>query len=100
MQGLQNVVLLGVAFGSRPGLDGQIEPAYILRLGKETLFHQNPGETIGQSQGGLAQNARLHRCGIHGFVNGFIRQGVAHPVGLAARPGPRNPEKTAVAARI
>jgi hypothetical protein len=90
MQGLQHVALLGVAFGSRPGLSGQIETAYILRPGKQTFFHKNAGETVGQGQGGLTQNTGLHRCGINGFVNGFVRKGVAHAGALKARPRPGN----------
>ncbi len=57
MQGLKNVALLRVAFGRRPGLDGQIEPAYILRVGKQSFFHQHPGETVGEGQSGLTEHA-------------------------------------------
>jgi hypothetical protein len=60
IQGLQHVALLGVAFGSRPGLDGQIEPAYIFPLGKQSFFHQDTGETVGQGQRGLAQDTGLY----------------------------------------
>ncbi len=59
-------MLLGVAFGRGPGLDGQIETADVLVPADQPLLHENAGEAVGQGQGGLAQNPGAYGSGVHG----------------------------------